>query len=551
MSYCLLTEAPVVVEKPASIIEPVTRDVKESVSDNQGDLVVSDNDNVDKPINVSEPMSEEVNPKSHENKTENVDIEIETVVKVKNEIDESQKEDSEVHDDLIDVSKDESELSEVCKPVEEPVHDDTKNTEEANIEPKVSVVEKKIETAAVKSCPSNFTPKVNEDQKQTAKSQASKIMLVRQGSFKSKSTSGDKSVTSSDKKPLEITSTTTIDKDLNDGSGIDDIKVDINKELKSDKTVVNDDLKTKFEERNADNTENEEMDLNKNYTDKVNANISLSAEIKTTDVDSNNDKKPSLHEVKSMEQSSKQNSLYLEDKNVKTARPVAKFRTGGEVRRSQSVRTPGNEKPEWLQVKLKRVGNNPTPTSFLREIEKQQAESNKLVDRSKSVVQDEKPDSVQRTSNLTRSQSVKTVGRNVLSALNDSTNSPAIPSKRDSVKLTPVSERAKIFQLKDSSSNKDLSGKSSPVDIIAKAINLSRAESMRSPAGHRSSMVQRSKSFKTDTPSITSQRDITLELTPQKSQVGCFPCFFSYLDFSSFLQPTHFMLINCDIFENM
>ncbi|KAL4223476.1 hypothetical protein ACF0H5_016947 [Mactra antiquata] len=498
--------------EPVSQIDPIAKNDLETEEFNKLDESESLNQEIKEvPVVVEEePKFSKEEPNYVKEEPNFIKVESNIVKKESTVV----KEESDAVKEVLIIDKDTREVAEVPKVESKPTNVETEVPEKSVIEAKVSVAEEKVETAAVKEFTSNFTPKIDEEKKQTAKSQASKIMLVRNGSFKSVGNNGDKSTVNIDSIKTVKVPDKVVDNDIKKDAVVDNDKTDKKEELKA-KDDAKHDNGHKIEVKSTENVEKNDIDLNKNYTNKSNANIVLKTDNTSLKVDLDNNKEAKQNEVKSLDESSKIDSLCLEDKNAKTPKRVAKFRTGGEVRRTQSVRTPGNEKPEWLQVKLRRVGNNATPSSFMREIEKQQVESSvpATSNSDKNIVED-KPVSVQRVSTLGRSQSVKTVGRTPPSALNDSTNSP---SGRDSVKLTPVSERAKIFQMKDSNLNRDSSGKASPIDIISKAINLSRAESMKAPAGHRSGVVQRSQSFKTDTPS-TSQRDITLELTPQKSQ---------------------------------
>ena len=188
-----------------------------------------------------------------------------------------------------------------------------------------------------------------------------------------------------------------------------------------------------------------------------------------------------------------------------------RFKSSAEIRRTQSVRTPGSEKPEWLQMKLRRVGEGKSP-----------ATEKKISPLVKDVVPQndlEKPTSVPNDIKLNRSQSVKTSDRKFNAPLNDSTNTPIKDRNNDNSKSTPVSERAKMFQMNKDSS--PLIDRKNPSAIIGKAINhLTRAESMRAPVGHKSFVVQRSQSFKKEEPSSTSGHGVTLDLSPPKTEVS-------------------------------
>ncbi|XP_060584855.1 muscle M-line assembly protein unc-89-like isoform X3 [Ruditapes philippinarum] len=370
-----------------------------------------------------------------------------------------------------------------------------------------TVQEEKTQTASLKTFTSKFVPNIDSEQVNAAKSQASKVMLVRQGSLRSLRQE------KSDKPLVRTGSFQSIDTVIKNGESkkFEDMeKVDKSPRV-VDKSVSDRQSEENVEKVTVKEVPKVEVDVNKNYAGKLNAN--LADKIKN-DIDVKPHSRDIDNNVKTVNAGSGLSSLCLESSNVKEVKPLAKFRAGGEIRRSQSVRSAGSEKPEWLQVKLRKVGSKPSPLAMEREksITPSQDSSNQ-----ETVVQNEIPVSVQREVKLSRSQSARIVDRNTSLALRDSTNSPSSQTNRDSTKLTPVSERAKIFQMRDSSSSGSSSGKSSPVDIISKAINLSRTESLRSPLGNRSLGVQRSQSFKTVSPS-PSPGDVTLELTPQNAK---------------------------------
>ena len=232
--------------------------------------------------------------------------------------------------------------------------------------------------------------------------------------------------------------------------------------------------------------------------------------------DAENPKKLSIKDNAAM---SKFEKLCSDAEKQESAKP--RFKAGLEVRRTQSVRAPGSEKPEWLQMKLKKVGESKSPAierKFIASVEKDPISQNDL----------EKPTSVPKDLKLSRSHSAKDVPRKVQQPLNDSTNTPKSDHNGDKLKLTPVSERAKMFQMNQQSSSPVLDRKN-PSAIIAKAINLSRAESMRAPVGHRSinvHNVQRSHSFKTSEPGTVSDKGVTLDLSPPKTEVSFDQIFF-------------------------
>ena len=187
-----------------------------------------------------------------------------------------------------------------------------------------------------------------------------------------------------------------------------------------------------------------------------------------------------------------------------------KFKSSAEVRRTQSVRAPGNEKPEWLQMKLRRIGDGTSPGA-----EKKISPLAKQPDTQKDL---EKPTSVPNDIKLIRSNSARVTDRKINTPLNDSTNTPIRDRGKDDLKMTPVSERAKLFQ--NSKDSSPLLDRKNPTAIIGKALShLSRTESLRAPVGHKSYVVQRSHSFKTDEPSSTSGNGVTLDLTPPKNEV--------------------------------
>ena len=208
------------------------------------------------------------------------------------------------------------------------------------------------------------------------------------------------------------------------------------------------------------------------------------------------------------------------DAEEKETKP--RFKLGSDIRRTQSVRTAGNEKPEWLQMKLKRVGEPKSPAVEKRVIAS--SEKDTTVSNEK-----DKPTSVPKDIKLTRSNSARVSDKQVTPPLNDSTNTHIPDRNNDKPKITPVSERAKIFQMNQESSL--VMERKSPSAIIAKAINLSRAESMRAPVGHKSinvHNVQRSHSFKTAEQSA-SEKGVTLDLMPPKAEVSWFLYIYIYI----------------------
>ena len=198
-----------------------------------------------------------------------------------------------------------------------------------------------------------------------------------------------------------------------------------------------------------------------------------------------------------------------------------KFKVGSDIRRTQSVRTVGKEKPEWLQMKLKKVGEPKSPA-----VERKVISPLEIDTTPQANTEAEKPiSSVPKDIKLTRSHSARDADRKVNPPLNDSTNTHIPERSNDKLKVTSVSERAKMFQMNQASSPSSspmLERKKTPSAIIAKAINLSRAESMRAPVGHRNinvHNVQRSHSFKTSEPTA-SEKGVTLDLTPARTEVS-------------------------------
>lgn len=404
----------------------------------------------------------------------------------------------------------------------------TTQIEETVTEPeqhKLTVQEDKVQTRAMKAFPSNFELKQDNEQIQVAKSQASKVMLVRQGSLRSVRQQ------ISDNPLVRSGSLQSIDASVN--AGISKKSIEFQQKDSCDNSgnageaeLVSTDKSLPVESLHNSPVETidiakKEVDLNKNYWSNLNANIPIPVKVDSESEVGISDE-DSEKETKIVKTGSELSSLCLESTNVKEVKPLARFRGSGEIRRSQSVRTPGSQKPEWLQVKLRKVGSKPSPLTL--EMEDQPKTLSEASSNQKSAIQNEIPTSVQKETKLSRSQSASIVERNASPALRDTTNSPLHQPNRDSVKLTPVSERAKIFQMMDANSNSSSSGKASPINIIAKAINLSRTESLRSSAGQRSVGVQRSQSFKTEAPSSSSSHgNVTLELMPQKSQVSYCP----------------------------
>ena len=383
-----------------------------------------------------------------------------------------------------------------------------------------------VQKGKVTSFPDKFVPSIGEDRKQAVKSQASKIMLVRQGSFKN---------TSSEKKEYPLRKSGSLQSMRSSKEDLQDVKV---RDLKKDEEwkkykgdsvrVSTDQLKyeldhereiirdTPKDTKKKDTTDN--LDLVEKKVSK--SQIILKPAISSKDIDQNNDTTTKTPPESTL------SSLCLEtEKDVKPT-AISKVRNS-EIRRTQSVRTSGSEKPEWLQMKLRRVGAGQSTGATAGKLGTGLGSQTSVTSAS-SVISKSEPSkdsvssvSVHRDITVSRSQSSRVSDQNTPSALKDTTNSKVYNPSKDSVKLTPVSERAKMFQMKES----DPSGKQSPIDIISKAINLSRAESMRAPAPQRTVGVQRSESFKTTTPAATSDSgDVTLELTPQQSQVSCLSC---------------------------
>lgn len=383
-----------------------------------------------------------------------------------------------------------------------------------------------VQKGKVTSFPDKFVPSIGEDRKQAVKSQASKIMLVRQGSFKN---------TSSEKKEYPLRKSGSLQSMRSSKEDLQDVKV---RDLKKDEEwkkykgdsvrVSTDQLKDELDHereiirdtpkdtKKKDTTDN--LDLVEKKVSK--SQIILKPAISSKDIDQNNDTTTKTPPESTL------SSLCLEtEKDVKPT-AISKVRNS-EIRRSQSVRTSGSEKPEWLQMKLRRVGAGQSTGATAGKLGTGLGSQTSVTSAS-SVISKSAPSkdsvssvSVHRDITVSRSQSSRVSDQNTPSALKDTTNSKVYNPSKDSVKLTPVSERAKMFQMKES----DPSGKQSPIDIISKAINLSRAESMRAPASQRTVGVQRSESFKTTTPAATSDSgDVTLELTPQQSQVSCLSC---------------------------
>lgn len=391
-----------------------------------------------------------------------------------------------------------------------------------SVQHKLTVEEDKVQTRAMKAFPSDFEIKQDNEQIQVAKSQASKVMLVRQGSLRSVPQQ------ISDKPLVRSGSLQSIDASVNAGISKKSMKKDSceNSGNAGETELLSTDMSLQVESMNNSPVETvdmakKEVDLNKNYWSNLNANIPIPVKV-DSETKAGISAEDSEKGTKIVKTGSELSSLCLESTNVKEVKPLARFRASGEIRRSQSVRTPGSQKPEWLQVKLRKVGSKPSPLAL--EMEEKPKTQSEASSNQKTVIQNEIPTSVQNETKLSRSQSASIIERNISPALRDTTNSPFHQPNRDSVKLTPVSERAKIFQMMDANSNSSSSGKASPINIIAKAINLSRTESLRSSAGQRSVGVQRSQSFKTEAPSSSSSHgDVTLELTAQKSQVSYCP----------------------------
>lgn len=428
------------------------------------------------------------------------------------------------------------------------------NTSDSEKELKVTVSEEKTQTGVRKEFHDQFSPAVIEGNKTAAKSQATKIMQVRNDGLTSlqidsektlqlqfdSSRSSDSSHSSdkANKTDSENESKTDNEKEEIDSAQNERTKTeDTDSEISATHHSVNAEALASKVVRDSDTDKDEivkpKMGNKDKLTDSANSKAECSVQLQhskgaVVDMNSNiskmvnvkTEEKVSVPEV-TVSDATKVSSLCLETSELEKPKGLNKFRSG-EIRRTQSTRAPSSEKPEWLQVKLRKVGSKQTPFVIPEKnkaITKPQSESSES-DTSLSAVTDKLSpvDSVRKEVKLSRSQSARIVDRNTPGALKDSTNSPLNYSNKDPIKLTPVAERARIFQMNESSTP---SGKQSPVEIISKAINLSRAESMKYPAGHRPVNVQRSSSFRTPAP--TEKGDVALELTPQQAKVGLFP----------------------------
>ncbi|WAR02979.1 SMTN-like protein, partial [Mya arenaria] len=393
------------------------------------------------------------------------------------------------------------------------------NALKAPLESKHVVAEESlVQKATVKSFPDKFVPKTDEDTKLAVKTQASKIMLVRQASLRN---------LGGEQKPVALKrsgSLQSMNAAKQNGENKAEMKDSAKVETKvsvatiQPKTDIADLLASKPKEDTQNNLKEIKGETVRADTE-TNATEIGGVKAKTV---SDESKANVTLKTDNLNSAAGLSSLCLESADAEKPKPFSKFRSN-EIRRTQSVKAPGNEKPEWLQVKLKRVGSNKKPyVTSCTEKEEPPAPISVGVEKPTPVSEPVQPNipsvSVHKNVKLSRSQSARVAVCNTPNALKDSTNNPVYNPAKDSVKLTPVSERARIFQVKDNNSTP--SGKQSPVDIIAKAINLSRAESMRSPAGQRPITVQRSSSLKTEVPQPANSQsgDVTLELTPQKIQ---------------------------------
>ena len=305
------------------------------------------------------------------------------------------------------------------------------------------------------------------------------------------------------------------DQSVKGGSMLDrmnkSLELDHNENIKVSEKTLN------LPQIQVENVSNE-LELDSNKTDNISSDIKVSPSL----VVSMSAKETEMSNVSTLKTAkdkalSKFEKLCSETEEIQ-AKP--KFKVGSDIRRSQSVRTAGSEKPEWLQMKLKKVGEPKSPA-----VERKIISPLEIDTTPKADTEVEKPIScVPRDIKLTRSHSARIVDRKAIPPLNDSTNTHIPDRNNDKLKITSVSERAKMFQMNQDSSpvtSPILERKKTPSAIIAKAINLSRAESMRAPVGHRNinvHNVQRSHSFKsTDTTAV--EKGVTLDLTPPKNEV--------------------------------
>ena len=527
-------------------------------------------------VEVQPEIKEEVKPEIK------VEVKPEIKVEVQPEIKQEATQSKEVETSL--PSKAETLVPTAFELSEEPIVTVTIEKEKTSLkkEPKVTVSEDKVQTADVETFESDFVPEVSKDTKHVAKSQASLIMNVRKGSLKTQKEADDivkvsdapkaKQDTDSEKNivgenGIKSTENTDSSKESSteedNSSSLSDIINDVAnvKALASGSNEESDNKHNtpqEITEPRVDNTAkgvesadkkeiaSNSLQHNKDIVVDVNSNIPNETKVAKDVLDT-------VHEVDTKVEFKELPPPTAACIEIEKPKLVNKFKSG-EIRRTQSTRAPGSEKPEWLQVKLRKVGSKQTPfvipektvASVKPEILVSSTSSVKPQDTVKVTeaepvvkVSDTKTDTVSastllecrpreltltesrpREIKLSRSQSARVTDRSTPGALKDSTNSPLNYPKKEPIKLTPVSERARIFQMNEASTP---TGKQSPVDIISKAINLSRAESMKAPVGHRFTSVQRSSSFRT--PDSTEKGNVTLELSPQSTKVGCVPCY--------------------------
>ena len=304
------------------------------------------------------------------------------------------------------------------------------------------------------------------------------------------------------------------DKSISDGSKSDRVSRPL--ELDHNENIKVSEKKMNLPQVQVENVGNEfKLDCNKtDISTDIKVSPSLVASVSAKDMEMSNVAPLKIAKDKAL---SKFEKLCSDAEEIQTK---PKFKVGSDIRRSQSVRTAGSEKPEWLQMKLKKVGEPKSPA-----VERKIISPLEIDTTPKAGTELEKPiSSVPRDIKLTRSHSARVVDRKAIPPLNDSTNTHIPDRNNDKQKITSVSERAKIFQMNQESSPSSspiLERKKTPSAIIAKAINLSRAESMRAPVGHRNinvHNVQRSHSFKT-TETTAVEKGVTLDLTPPKNEV--------------------------------
>ncbi|XP_052246464.1 muscle M-line assembly protein unc-89-like isoform X4 [Dreissena polymorpha] len=448
---------------------------------------------------------------------------------------------------------------------------------------KAKVSEDTIQQAQVEQFSGKFVPKVSEETQQKARSQSSRVMLVRQGSLRilGKSKNSDASLRRSGslqsinmpkQSPEEIMNKKTTQKDnepekkmtidaytAKDNTNI--AEKACSKTSEQEVTTAKDN--TYIAEKAGRKTSEQEVTTAKDNTyiagkagsktseqevttAKDNTNIAEKAGRKTSeqvnaDEIANTILKQDQNFAKSKEKSSSETAQTGTDfkagESLELGKPkaVLKFKSN-EIRRTQSVKTPGSEKPEWLQLKLRKVGINQTtfippvpPVTSKAELQEASAAEDNTQPSSCNVPINTPLRSVHNDIKLEQSNSAgianidhkspnalkDTTNSPVLNPKKDSTQSPVFNPKKDSGKLTPVSERAKLF-LSEKTTN--MSGRQSPSDIIAKAITLSRHESMRTPVSSLKMGIQRSGSFRTSMQSSDKTGDVTLDLSPQHSQ---------------------------------